>query len=284
MRPWALALILTGVAIAASADAAPRSKITCAMDQAVRAEVRSIDDRLDLTLADGTILKLAGIEPPAPTPDDPALDQAAGTRLSAWLAGREVWFRALDDRKDRWGRMPALVFAEGGAPGAPLLSVATAVLDAGLGRFAPVAVARPCRAELLAADASARRAKLGIWADPYYAPIPASDREALVERTGTSVVVEGAPIGVEAGRFRTTLWFGSWRRRDFSVTISQRDVEIFRQAGIDLDGLKGKVMRVRGLLDTRFGPQIEISTPDEIEILSDRVEISADQDKPSPAR
>jgi endonuclease YncB( thermonuclease family) len=254
------------------------------MDQAARAEVRSIDDRLDLTLVDGTILKLAGIEPPSPTPEDPGLDKSASLRLSAWLAGREVRFRALDDRKDRWGRMPALVFAEAGNPGAPLLSVASAVLDAGLGRFAPVAAARPCRAALLAAEAAARHAKRGLWADPYYAVIAASDRDALYDRTGTSVVVEGSVLDVEAGRFRTTLFFGAQRGRDFSVTVSQRNVEIFRQAGSVLEELRGKMLRVRGLLDTRFGPQIEISTPEELEIVSEGGDASVDPGRSSSAR
>ncbi len=285
MRPWLLAAVLTGVATAVPVDAAAaKSKITCSMDQAVPAEVRSVDERLDLTLSDGTVLKLAGIDPPAPTPDDPALDQTARARLSGWLAGREIRFRALADRKDRWGRMPALVFAESGTPGAPLLSVAAAVLDAGLGRFAPVEAARPCRTEFLAAEAAARKAKLGVWADPYYAVIAASDRDALYERTGTSVVVEGEVIGVEAGPFRTTLLLGPRRGRDFSVTISRRNLEIFRAADLDSDALRGKILRVRGLLDTRFGPQIEISTRDEIEILSGDVEVSADPETQSKAK
>ncbi len=272
-------------ALAAPADAAAaKRKITCTTDQAVPAEVASIDERLDLTLVDGTVLKLAGIDPPGPTPDDPALDQMAGKRLSAWLAGRKIRFRALDDRKDRWGRISALVFAEGGTPGGPLLSVAAAVLDAGLGRFVAVEAARPCRPVLLAAEAAARKARLGVWADPYYAVIAASDRDALYERTGTSVVIEGEVVGVEAGRFRTTLLLGSRHGRDFSVTIAQRNVEIFRAAGLDPDGSKGKVFRVRGLLDTRFGPQIEISSPDEIEIVSDHVEVSPDPKQHFPAR
>jgi hypothetical protein len=32
--------------------------------------------------------------------------------------------------------------------------------------------------------------------------------------------------------------------------------------------LKGEVLRVRGLLDLRFGPQIEVSNPDEIELVA----------------
>jgi endonuclease YncB( thermonuclease family) len=292
MRPWHFVALVTNAAVAVTAGsvnaATARTKARCVMDPSVRAEVRAIDDRLDLTLTDGTVLKLAGIDPPVPTPDDPALDQAARMRLSAWLVGREIRFRALDDRNDRWGRMPALVFAEAGAPGAPLLSVATAVLDAGLGRFAPSKAARPCLTDFRAAEAAARGAKLGVWADPYYAVLAASDRDALVERTGTSVVVEGETIGVETDRFRTKLAFGTRRGWDFSVTISQRNVAKFDEAGLDLGGLRAKMIRVRGLLDTRFGPQIEISTPDELEIVSDGdgvgVGVSANRARHAPAK
>lgn len=254
------------------------------MGTVVRAQIRAIDERLDLTLADGTVLKLAGIDPAGPTPDDPDLDRSTGARLAAWLAGREISYRATARRSDRWGRMPALVFATADRPGEPALSVAAAVLDAGLGRFVPSKAVHGCLATFRAAEAAARRAKRGLWADPYYAVIAAEDGAALVEKSGTAVVVEGIPIGIEVGRFRTTLRFGPWRSRDFSVTVTQRNVEMFRAAGLDLAALQGKTLRVRGLLDTRFGPQIEISTPDEIEIVSDRADVAASEDEPSPAR
>jgi endonuclease YncB( thermonuclease family) len=255
------------------------AKSQCAMDPSVRGEVRAIDERLDVTLTDGTVLVLAGIDPPAPTRTEPVLDQIARTRLSNWLVGHEIRFRALDGRKDRWGRVPALVFAEApGTAGTSWLSVSTAILDAGFGRLEPSKIVRPCLTDFRFAEAAARKAKLGLWADPSYAVIAASDRNALVDRSGRFVVVEGEPIGVEAARFRTTLWFGPRRGWDFSVTIAQRNVAIFDEAGLDLGSLRGKMIRVRGLLDTRFGPQIEISSPDELEIVSEGSKASANRD------
>ena len=55
---------------------------------------------------------------------------------------------------------------------------------------------------------------------------------------------------------------------DFAVTILQRDVKIFDRAGFGFHALIGQRIRVRGLLDLRFGPQIEVSEPDAIEIVS----------------
>ncbi|MGB6177558.1 MAG: hypothetical protein WBF43_14765, partial [Methylocella sp.] len=52
---------------------------------------------------------------------------------------------------------------------------------------------------------------------------------------------------------------------DFSVAILPRNRKTFAAAYSSLAGLTGQTVRVRGLLDTRFGPQIEISDPDELE-------------------
>ena len=236
------------------------------MEGASRGRVASVDERLELTLEDGRKLKLAGVDPPRPTPDDPDLDAKSGEKLSGWLVGREILFRPIGQREDRWGRVAALVFAPAGAEGSSLLSVAEAVLDAGLARFAPGDAAH-CRATLLAAEASARTAALGLWSDPYYAIIAATDHDSFAERAGTFVIVEGRVTGVGNGDFRATLFFGPRRGTDFSVTILQRNIKIFDAAGLKLTRLTGQIIRVRGLLDLRFGPQIEISSPDEVEVV-----------------
>ena len=61
------------------------------------------------------------------------------------------------------------------------------------------------------------------------------------------------------------LYFGPRRGGDFSVTILPRNSKTFEAAYSSLARLTGQTVRVRGLLDTRFGPQIEISDPDEVE-------------------
>src|ERR1019366_3936854 len=52
---------------------------------------------------------------------------------------------------------------------------------AGLARYEPSAAARPCRTSLLAAEAGARAAGLGLWGDPYYAVIAAADRASFAQ-------------------------------------------------------------------------------------------------------
>jgi endonuclease YncB( thermonuclease family) len=239
------------------------------------ARIAAVDERLELTLEDGRRLKIVGVDPPRPTPDDPELDVKSAERLAAWLNGKDIAFRVFSAAPDRWGRLPAEVFAPADASGSGMLPVARAVIEAGLARFEPSAAARPCRSFLLAAEAAARAAALGLWADPYYAIIAAGDRASFPEKAGTSVIVEGRVANVEQKGFRTTLFFGDRRGWDFSVTILQRNIKIFGAAGLDAANFKGQSIRVRGLLDMRFGPQIEVSSPDQIETIAQRNETAA---------
>jgi len=241
---------------------------SCSPEGAARGQVADVNERLELTLADGRSLKIAGVEAPRPTPDDPDLDIKSRERLAHWLVGTDILFLPLQRREDRWGRAPAIVFAPAGASQSALLPVAEALLDAGLARFDPNREAHGCRPALLAAEASARAAALGLWADPYYAVIPATEREALAEKAGTSVIVEGRVASVDTGGFRATLFFGPRRGWHFSVTILQRNIKAFDAAGLNLAKFAGQMLRVRGLLEMRFGPQIEISSPDEIEAIA----------------
>jgi endonuclease YncB( thermonuclease family) len=235
---------------------------------AATGRVAAVNERLELTLEDGRLLRIAGLDPPRPTPNDPELDLAASKKLGAWLIGGEVAFRLHEARRDRWGRIAAQVFAPAAGAGSPALPVAEAALDAGLARFESGPAARSCRAALLAAEAAARSAALGLWADPYYAVLQAGDRDAFAERAGTSGIVEGRVTGVEQNAFRTTLLFGERRGRDFSVTVLQRNRKIFAAPDFDFAHFKGRTIRVRGLLDMRFGPQVEVSSPDEIETIT----------------
>jgi hypothetical protein len=223
-----------------------------------------------LTLGDGTTLKIAGIDPPRPTPGDLDLDERTRATLAQSLVGQDIEFIPLQPGKDRWGRILALVYGPAPAkavPGAQArLPVGEALIEAGLARYEPSAAADPCRAVLLAAEASARTSGLGLWADPYYAVIAAGDRESFAEKAGSSVIVESRVTGIGGRRPRITLYFGPRKGWDFSVTILPRNSKAFDAAYSRLESVTGRVVRVRGLLDTRFGPQVEISDPDAVEV------------------
>jgi hypothetical protein len=163
--------------------------------------------------------------------------------------------------------MPARLFA------APLgaisgeIGVAEAILDASLARYRPHTAAHPCREQLLAAEAEARTAQIGLWADPAYAALPASDHAAFATpRTGT-VLVEGTPTSLGETATRFYLNFGPRRGSDFAITLPKRGANGLEKAGIKVQDLVGRRLRVRGLLDATFGPQIELTDPDGLELL-----------------
>jgi endonuclease YncB( thermonuclease family) len=233
--------------------------------------VVSVDERLDLTLDDGTRLKIGSIDPARPTPDNPDLDIRGREILANWLVGQSVEFRPIEPRHDRWGRVTAMVFAPAGeiAEGQSqlLLPVGEAIIDAGLARYAASVANDTCRGVLLAAEAQARASALGLWADPYYAVIAAGDRDSLAEKAGSTVIVEGRVAGLKVRKPLITLYFAPRRGAEFSVTVLPRDGKAFAAAQTRLAGSTGQDIRVRGLLDMRFGPQIEITDLDALEVV-----------------
>ncbi len=257
-------LVLTGEAAAAT-----RAPESCPAVAGAPATVVSIDERLELTLDTGARLRVAGVEPPRATPANPRLALDARDRLSAWLVGLEVRVRALSAAPDRWGRQEASVAAPAGT-GGPVLSVAEALVDAGLARTLPEPSIRGCAAGLLAREQAARDAGLGLWRDPAYSILPAEDRSAFQGRGGEIVLVEGVVTGIGETRARTYVNFGEIRSVDFSLTIRRQTMKTLESAGLRPADFRGRALRVRGQLDTRFGPQIEVMEPSAIEFTGGR--------------
>lgn len=274
-RAWIRSiLILLPLFLASPALALPSAPETgaCSLENAAPATIAAVDDDFDLLLDDGRRAALSGLEfPPPPARGAPDLRAAARKRLSDWLAGLDVFLGAFAASPDRWGRIPARVFAgKEDKPDAPLVSVGAALLEAGLARFRPDAPAAPCARDYLAAEASAREAGRAIWSDPG-APIDGGAKEAgrvLLQRKGMAIV-EGRISSFGETRGAIYLNFGQKRVEDFAVVISRRNLAIFQASGIDPRNLIGRRARVRGLIETGLGPRMEISAPAEIEILDD---------------
>jgi len=241
----------------------------CSLEGAIPATVAAVDEDFELLLDDGRRAALAGLDFPPPGMED--LRAVIRARLSAWLAGRDVFLGAFGSTPDRWGRAPARLYAsapDGGAS-APLASVAEALLQAGDARFRPDPTAAPCAKAYLAAEAPARDALAGLWSLPEFRPIDASTpgfMEDLKRRKGMIVVV-GAIRSVGESRRAFYLNFGDKLRDSFTVVIPRRNLANFGQ--IEPRSLVGRRARVRGLIET--GSRIEIATPAEIEFFDGAV-------------
>ena len=112
---------------------------------------------------------------------------------------------------------------------------------------------KDCAASLLAAEAEARQAKRGIWADPSAIKNTESPGDILAG-IGRFTVVEGKVLSVRQAGATTYLNFGRNWTRDFAVTISRRMLAAFEAAGIALKSLENRRIRVRGWVEARGGP------------------------------
>ena len=173
------------------------------------------------------------------------------------FVGREAALTLVAAAPDRWDR----ALGDLGAPisdGAPA-SAAEALIAAGLARVRPEYETRGCEAGRLALESAARAKGLGVWRDPDYAVLAAADAASLARRDGRFVIVEGVVRRVGLGRARLYLDLGG--RGALSVVASRKTQAAFQAAGAPLTALAGEKIRVRGALDSRFGPQLEIVDP-----------------------
>lgn len=258
----AAGLVLQSPAIALS----PASeKGDCSLEGATPATVMSIGadagGDVEVTLDDGRRTTLAGL-------DFSSRTSTAQAVLARWLVGRVVFVRAAP--MDRWGRTPAQIFAAATpAPASPLISVGEAVIEAGLARYRPGPASVPCRAHSLAAEEEARKAHAGLWGDLAMWPVDVEAQAALTElsRRKGLTLVEGVVRSVGETRNTIYLNFGHRRIGDFAVVISRRFSYKQPVSGFDPRKLIGRRVRVRGLIDTGWGPRIEIAGPEDIEII-----------------
>jgi len=249
---FGLAGVLFGFSAAASAGCG---------SPAGTVRVVAVDERLDIALADGRLVRLAGLDLPKPERGDPETSRAARDFLAARLLGRTVELGLFARDTDRWDRMLGDLSSPDIADG----SAAAALLRAGYGRVKPEFETRGCAASRLAAEEEARRAGLGIWRDPEYAVIPSVDAETLSRRDGQFIVIEGRVRRVGFGRSYIYLDLAPYDGP--TIVIARKLENAFAGAGRPVEALAGRIVRARGVLDDRFGPTVEVDEPAMIEVL-----------------
>ena len=201
-------------------------------------------ERGELKLEDGRTLRLAGIDAPSP--------ELWFDRIAEQWAARDLQLAILAPVPDRWGRWLADLQANERS------SLSDDLLAAGLARVKPEFETRNCEEARLAIERGAREARLGLWAAAG-AILPASDAAALIEADGRFVVVEGVVRRVGVGRSRVYLDFGG--QGGFTVVALRKAEAAFQRRGQNLSALSGQSVRVRGVVDGRFGPRIELADP-----------------------
>ena len=115
--------------------------------------------------------------------------------------------------------------------------------------------------------ARARAAGRGLWADPAYAILDASDPESFSGRVGEVVIAQGLVASFGASRGRTYLNLGPGGRGSASLSLSRAQARAFERIGQTPAALVGRTIRARGLLDMRPGPRIQITGPESVELV-----------------
>ena len=247
------AFALGALALLATA-AGSASASRCAFEPQGEGRFAGIIDARSFRLQDGREVRLAGIEPGLRA-------GASGQALAKILLNRDVTLRGEDDTPDRYGRQDAFVFL-----GSSESSVQEELLDQGEALVSATVTDKECASALTGAEAAARRAKRGIWADPAVIKNTESPGDILTG-IGRFTLVEGKVLSVRQAGTTTYLNFGRNWTRDFAVTISRRASAVFEAAGILPKSFENRRIRVRGFVEAHGGPRIDVLRVGQIELL-----------------
>ncbi|MDB5472893.1 MAG: thermonuclease family protein [Devosia sp.] len=234
--------------------------------------VVQVTDGDTVVLDDGRVVRLIGIQAPKLPlgregyPTWPLAPQARDT-LESLALNQPVQLGYGGEEIDRYGRLLAHVFIE--TPEGPSWAQ-QAMVAKGLARVYSFPDNRSCLDFLFAAEGRARLGGLGIWRDPYYSVRSADAPGDLLARAGQYELVEGRVLLADKSGGRVYLNFGRFWKEDFTVVIEAAALRLFAADGIDPMVLDGALIRVRGWVDDRDGPRIEVTHPEQIEVLAAR--------------
>ena len=235
----------------------------------------AIVDGDTLVLDDGRQVRLVGIQAPKLPLGLPSvpLREAGRAKFKAWPLAEEAKaaLRALalgralslaygGRRTDRHGRALAHLYDPAGR------WLQGALLAAGMARVYSFADNRALLPRMLGHERRARAARRGIWKSPFYAVRKAA---AAGVHVGSFQLVEGRVLKTATVRGRVYLNYGDDWRSDFTVTLAPKVRRLFEAEGIDPADYEGRRLRVRGWLKSYNGPMIEVTHPEQIELLEE---------------
>jgi endonuclease YncB( thermonuclease family) len=255
-RSWVLAFLflIEGAASATPAELLPISTCLGETEQATAVDVL---DARSIKLADGRVLRLAGVEPfdfyLAEATD---VESELQSRIGTIAGGKTLTFRVVTTESDRYGRLPALVLI-----GDELIQ--ESLMREGLAIAFVTGNALPCFDRILAAEEEARLAHRGFWKNQ---TLPRASPSALAARIGHFAIFAGRVRSVGNRPTRTYLNFGYRWTEDVTVEIAAADREAFGGEA-KIAALAGHRLRVRGFLQEKGGPAMVIQSPMQIEVL-----------------
>lgn len=245
----ALIFGLIDIPYAAAAD--------CGGELQGQGQVLDIVDARTLRLTDGREIRLIGIISSFGVAE-------ARENLIALVANREIELRGDNDTPDRYGRQHAFVSVAGTET-----PVQIELLRVGAAQMTGTGVDAKCGAELSAAETLARQTGQGIWADPGAIKDAAKPADILA-MLGQFAVIEGRVLSARQSGATFYLNFGRHWARDFAVIIPRPMIGLLTRDGIDIRALAGHRVRIRGWVEQRGGPRVQLRGTRQIEVLDRR--------------
>lgn len=189
----------------------------------------------------------------------PMADESRGA-LRALLETHSITLRLATTPRDRNGRILAHLVRDDG------LWIQQTMLQEGWARVYTFPDNRLFARELYTAETLARTARRGLWAHPHYA-LRTPDPAALKSDIGSFQIVEGKVADAARVRGRAYLNFGADYRTDFTASIPPEVMPLFTAMKFDPLSLKGRSVRVRGYLRDFNGPSMDLTHPEQIEVI-----------------
>lgn len=234
------------------------------------ARVVAVTDGDTVILDTGDKVRLIGLQAPKlplgrPDFDAWPLADAAKAALEELALGQMVSIRFGGAERDRHSRVLGHMFV-----GDDEVWVQEALLRAGMARVYTFADNRSCIEPLYRAEAVARAERAGIWTDPFYAILQADRPSAILEQSGEYALVEGRVLATDlsGNGARVYLNFGRDWDTDFTAVIERSALRLYEADGADPLRLQDALIRVRGWVEDWGGPRIEITHPEQIEVLA----------------
>ena len=247
-----------------NAEAANIADVCEATGGEIHAVLR-ISQANSIIVDDGREVAMAGIMfPPLPPGVSGAWGPAADAHaaLAKLTLGRNVILNLGARQLDRYGRnLAAAHLGEFGGEWVQrsLVEQGHAIVTSRSGGSAV------CLRELLAVEQSARHAKRGLWGNAYHQVFAAGRTSDLLRLRSQFTLVTGQIASVTQRAGRLYLGFGDDWKSDFTIVVPKPLLTADAAAAERLSAMIGKWIRVRGWIERRYGPSIEIYSLADIE-------------------
>lgn len=240
----------------------------CTLESGPIRTVTRVVDGETLVLDDGKVVRLIGALAPRARDANAAAggwppEADAIKALSDLVLAKRVKLAFAGRSSDRYGRQLAQVFLhdrgrEDWVQGA-LLAGGNARAYGLPGSFA-------CARELLAHEAEARRNRLGLWGNGIYRTLPADHPGEVLKERGKFELVSGTIASVGRTKGGVYLNFSADWRADFTAHIDKKVLAADPEFDRSLDAFANKTVVIRGWIERRNGPFVEIADPSQLEL------------------